>query len=181
MNKPAGNQLALDHRRTTAIWTFEEDEKVQALYPRYDLLRAALPNRSLAALKHRARRLGVAHRRHIWTNLEVRRLREAFENHVPDKELEALFPGIRLSQIKSKAGHIRAPHRRAQRAIFKVQALDAIRHRAKARGLSYVELDRQAKTDKFFQKSCRQPMLKPIARATALLGGEVCIEWRECE
>lgn len=108
-------------------------------------------------------------------------MRNAFENHVPDKELEALFPGIRLSQIKAKAGHIRAPHRRAQRAIFEVQALDAIRHRAKARGLSYVELDRQAKTGKFYQKSCRQPMLKPIARAATLLGGDVCIEWREFE
>ena len=140
-----------------------------------------LPHRSLAALKHRVRCLGIVHRRHVWTNFEVRRLREAFEKHASDKELEALFPGIRLSQIKAKAGHIRAPHRRAQRAIFEVQALDAIRHRAKARGLSYVELDRLARTGKFFQKSRRQPMLKPIARAAALLGGEVCIEWREFE
>jgi hypothetical protein len=181
MSKPLGALVAIDHRRTTAVWTFDEDEKVQALYPRYDLLRAALPNRTQSALKQRARHLGVVHRRHVWTNLEVRRLREAFEKHASDRELEALFPGIRLSQIKSKAGHIKAPHRRAQRAVFEVQALDAIRHRAKARGLSYVELDRQARTGKFFQKSRRQPMLKPIARAAALLGGEVCIDWREFE
>lgn len=162
-------------------WTAEEDERLRSLYPHYDQLRAALPHRSLAALKHRVRCLGIVIRRHVWTNFEIRRLREAFENHVPDKDLERLFPGLRLSQIKAKAGHIKAPHRRAQRAIFKVQALDAIRHRAKARGLSYVELDRKAKTGKFFQKSRRHPILKPIARAAALLSGEVCIEWREFE
>lgn len=162
-------------------WTAEEDERLRSLYPHYDQLRAALPHRSLAALKRRVRCLGIVIRRHVWTNFEIRRLREAFENHVPDKDLELLFPGLRLSQIKAKAGHIKALHRRAQRVIFEVQALDVIRHRAKAHGLSYVELDRQARTGEFFQKSRRQPMLKPIVRAAALLGGEVCIEWREFE
>jgi|EndMetStandDraft_2_1072991.scaffolds.fasta_scaffold20472_2 hypothetical protein len=181
MSKPLGALAATDRRGQTASWTADEDERLRSLYPRYDLLQSALPHRSLAALKHRARRLDIVHRRHIWTNLEVRRLREAFENHAPDKELEALFPGIRLSQIKAKAGHIKAPHRRAQRAIFKVQALDAIRHRAKARGLSYVELDRQAKTGKFYQKCRRQPMLRPIARAAALLQGDVHIEWHDLD
>lgn len=181
MNKPAGRLFAVEHHTPAMIWTADEDERLRALYPRYDLLRVALPHRSLSALKHRVRRLGIVRQRHIWTNIEVRRLREAFDNHVPDRELEALFPGLRLGQIKAKAGHIQAPHRRAQRAIFEVQALDAIRHRAKARGLSYVELDRQARTGKFYQKSRRQPMLKQIGRAAALLGGEVCIEWQEFE
>lgn len=145
MKKSLGALAAID-RHGQPSWTADEDERLRSLYPRYDLMQSVFPHRSLAALKHRARRLGIVHRRHIWTNLEVRRLRDAFENHVPDKELEALFPGLRLSQIKAKAGHIRAPHRRAQRAIFEVQALDAIRHRAKACGLSFAELDRQART-----------------------------------
>lgn len=177
MNKFLGRVVAIDSHGLAASWTADEDERLRSLYPHYDLLQAALPHRSLSALKHRVRRLGIARSRHVWTNLEVGRLRAAFENHIPDKALESLFPGLRLSQIKAKAGHIRAPHRRAPLAIFEVQALDAIRRRAKALGLSYVALDRQARTGKFFQKSRRQPMLKPIARAAALLQGEVHIEW----
>jgi hypothetical protein len=38
-----------------------------------------------------------------------------------------------------------------------------------------------ARTGKFFQKSRRQPMLRQITQATAILGGEVCIEWQEFE
>jgi hypothetical protein len=181
VNKSAGRFQAVDDRPPTTFWTSHEDERLRTLYPRYDLLRVALPHRSLSALKHRVRRLGIVRRRHIWTNLEIRRLHEAFENHVSDRELEGLFPSLRLSQIKAKAGHIRAPHRRSQQVIFGVQALDAIRQRAKAEGLSNVELDRRARTGKFFQKSSRKPMLKQIARAVALLGGEVSIVWREFE
>jgi hypothetical protein len=181
MNKPVRQRFAVENRMPAIIWTADEDERLRSLYPRYDQLRAALPHRSLAALKHRACRLGIVRRRHVWTNIEVRRLREAFENHVPDSEFEALFPGLRLSQIKAKARHIRAPHRRAQCVIFGVQALDAIRRRARARGLSYVELDRIARTGKFFQKSRRQAILKQIARAAALLDGEVSIQWYDLE
>lgn len=111
MSKSAARLPTIDHSPPTALWTAHEDERLRTLYPRYDLLRMALPHRSLSALKHRVRRLSIVRRRHIWTNLEIRRLHEAFENHVPDRELEALFPGLRLGQIKAKAGHIRASHR----------------------------------------------------------------------
>jgi hypothetical protein len=181
VNKPAARLPIIDLSPPALPWTAHEDERLRTLYPRYDLLRVALPHRSLSALKHRVRRLGIVRRRHIWTNLEIRRLHEAFENHVPDRELEALFPGLGLGQIKAKAGHIRAPHRRSPQVIFGVRALDAIRQRARAQGLSNVELDRRARTGKFFQKSRRQPMLKQIARAAVLLGGELCIVWRDFE
>jgi hypothetical protein len=181
VNKSAARLPTIDRNPPAAIWTAHEDERLRTLYPRYDLLRVALPHCSLSALKHRVRRLGIVRRRHIWTNLEIRRLHEAFENNVPDRELEGLFPGLLLSQIKAKAGHIRASHRRSQQVIFGVQALDSIRQRAREQGLSNVELDRRARTGKFFQKSSRRLMLKSIMRAVALLGGEVSITWREFE
>jgi hypothetical protein len=49
---------------------------------------------------------------------------------VTDRELKTLFPGLRLVQIKSKAGHIRAARRKARPVPFGVSALDAIRARA---------------------------------------------------
>lgn len=181
MNRPVTRIEAAETPQPGTPWTLWEDTLLRDLYPSYDLLREALPHRSVSALKHRVRHLGIVHCRHVWTNTEIRRLREAFEDHVPDKYLKALFPGLRLGQIKAKAEHIKAPHRRARRVIFGEQALDAIRERAGALGISHVELDRRARTGKFFQKSSRRPMLKPISRAAALLGGEVIIEWREDE
>ncbi|MBY2928916.1 hypothetical protein FIM10_09540 [Sphingomonadales bacterium 56] len=163
------------------VWTQEEDACLRKHYPAYDLLRIVLPHRSLASLKHRVRRLGIVRQRHVWTNVEVRRLHSAFANHVPDRDLEHLFPGLRLGQIKAKAGHIKAPHRRGQSTIFGISALDAIRERAKALGMSYVELDRRAQTGKFFQKSSRHPGLKQISRAADLLGGDVAIAWDDAE
>lgn len=162
-------------------WTPSEDAKLRALFPSYDCLQAELPHRSYYALRNRARRLNLVRRRHVWTNVEVSRLRDAFVNQVPDRDLEGMFPGLRLGQIKAKAGHIKAPHRKGRRVDFGVPALDAIREKAKAMGHSYVELDKRARTGKFFQKSNRKPILKHISRAAKLLGGEVMIHWEDEE
>ncbi|MGV6876543.1 hypothetical protein ACUSIJ_28235 [Pseudochelatococcus sp. B33] len=162
-------------------WSPEEDELVGDIYPDYRRMMRALPHRSLAALKNRAGHLGVVRHRHVWTNGEVRRLRIAWESNVRDAELMLLFPGLRPSQIKSKARHIRARRREAHLMAFEDPALDSIRHCAATRGMSLVELDRLAGTGRFFQKSIRRPNLKYIMRAAAVLGGEVAVEWREVD
>lgn len=160
-------------------WTAQEDALLAWHYPDYDHLREYFPHRTLAALKHRVRLIGIVARRHIWTNAEVARLHKAYETGVTDRELTALFPDLRLAQIKSKAGHIRAARRKARPVVFGVPALDAIRVRAADMRLSFVELDHGAGTGRFFQRSCRRPCLKSIARAAAFLGAEVKIDWTE--
>ena len=158
-------------------WTLSEDDQVRASYPSYDVLQKNLPHRSLSALKHRARVLGIVRRRHVWTNREVRRLHAAFEANLFGVELLALFPGLTLCQIKSKARHVKAARRRARLVPFGVPALDAIRTQVQDEDMSLVELDRRAKTERFFQKSCRRQNLRCIVRAAGVLGGDVEIEW----
>jgi hypothetical protein len=175
--------MAHGHSRnyTTLTDATEEDAILRAAYPSYDVLKAQLPHRTMSALKKRASALDIVTRRHVWTVVEVRRLRQAYEAAATDTELRALFPHLRLTQIKGKAGHIRIGRRDARFVTFGVPALDAIRLRAAKTGLSLIELDRQAGTGRFFQKSCRKPMLKPIVRAAAFLGGEVAIEWDDMD
>src|SRR3546814_12310565 len=67
-------------------WTEEENDLLRTLYPSYDALLARMPHRSLAALKHRVRVMGIVVRRHVWTNREVRRLFEAYENSATNVE-----------------------------------------------------------------------------------------------
>lgn len=160
-------------------WSDEEDVLLRAYYPDYSALRIHLPHRTLSALKHRVRAIGIAQRRHIWTNREIARLSQAYEDGVADRELAALFPELRLCQIKSKASHIGAVRRRSKPVRFDVPALDAIRARSVEMRLSFVELDHRAGTGRYFQKSCRRLSLKHIVRAAAFLGAEVSIEWRE--
>lgn len=160
----------------TLFWSAEEDDRVRAGYPSYPRLQAQLPHRTLSALKHRARSLGIVRCRHVWTTVEVRRLIAACERNASRSELLVLFPGLRVSQIVSKARHVNAARRRARLVAFNVPVLDAIRSRAASRHLSLTELDRQARTGRFFQKSSRRPVLKHLVRAAALLVGEIRID-----
>src|SRR3546814_14045526 len=81
-----------------------------------------MPHRSLAALKHRVRVMGIVVRRHVWTNREVRRLFEAYENRATNVELQRLFPALRLCQIESKASHVGAVRRKAPLVTFDIPA-----------------------------------------------------------
>ncbi|SCW94758.1 hypothetical protein SAMN02927924_04570 [Sphingobium faniae] len=96
-------------------WSASEDGLLRNIYPDYPMLEARLPNRTLSAIKHHVQALGIVRRRHIWTNVEVARLRKAYRKSVADKELTILFSGLRLCQIKSKASYIGAERRIAKR------------------------------------------------------------------
>lgn len=154
---------------------------VRNTYPDYHRMMRALPHRSLAALKNRVRHLGVVWRRHVWTNAEVKKLRYAWQGNIRGAELMLLFPGLRPSQIKGKAQHLGLRKRETHLVAFEDPALNAIRRRAATCGMSLVQLDRLARTGRFFQKSIRRPNLKYIMRAAAALGGEVAVEWREVD
>ncbi|CAM3235184.1 hypothetical protein SAMN04488021_10565 [Paracoccus aminovorans] len=159
-------------------WTGAEDDLLRCGYPDYKQMQASLPHRSLNALRYRCRCLGMTSSRHIWTNREVRCLLELFRRGVSDRDLLASFPGMRLAQLKGKARHVGAERRYRPRPLDD-PALDAIRARAFAAGVSLVDLDRRLKTGSYYQSCRRDVKLKPVARAAAFFGGEVTIEWPE--
>ncbi len=160
-------------------WSESADAVVRGAYPNYALMRRRLPHRSLAALKHRAAALGVVHRRHVWTNIEVDRLTRLVLAGASNVELAAAFPDLRLRQITGKARHLRLPRRKVRLAGFGDPALSAVRKRAIDVGMSLRRLDQSAGTGRYFQKSTRRLVLAHVARAAAALGGEILIEWEE--
>jgi hypothetical protein len=176
MSRP-GNRTEAD--RQYLPWSEEEHDLLCAYYPDYQALRRHLPHRTLPALKRRVQIIGIAKRRHVWTNHEVVRLRKAYEEGASDHELAVLFPELRMSQVKGKASNMGIVRCKQTPVRFDVPALDAIRARSAKKGLSFVELDRNARTGRFFQKSCRRASLKHIVRAATFLGAEVSIEWDE--
>lgn len=156
-------------------WRDIEDFAVVLLYPSYDTLRQLLPWRSYSAIRRRARHLGVARHRHIWTGPEVARLTAAFRNGASNEELARLFPDLRPAQYLGKAQHIGLPRRHRKLVAFECPALRDIRFRAGEAGLSLRELDRKAGTGRYFQRSTRRICLRSIVRAAGLLGGEVIL------
>ncbi|MBK1976155.1 hypothetical protein JIX58_10405 [Brevundimonas diminuta] len=158
-------------------WTPRADAIIRDAYPDYRLMRRRLPHRSLAALKNRAAVLGVVHRRHTWTNMEVRKLAALFAADASNAELEHAFPGLRLRQIKEKARHLRLPHRKPRLVSLNDPALDAVRQRAIDKGLSLRRLDRKARTGRYFQQSTTRPVLAHLARAAVILEGELRIRF----
>jgi hypothetical protein len=163
--------------KSAPLWTKVEDKWVKQLYPDYRQLQLRLPRRSLAAIKHRSARLKVATRRHVWTNIEVKRLYQACADNATADELLNLFPGLSLCQIKSKARHIGAARRKFRPIPIGHPTLSAIREKAFEKGISFVRLDRMAGTGKYFQKSCRKPVLRFMTLGIIALGGEPTINW----
>lgn len=92
--------------RSSSPWAVDEDAEILAGYPSYSPLMQRLPQRILASIKHRARRLGVVAPRHVWTSHEVRDLSNAYRRYCRNAELLQLFPHLTLSQITRKAYHL---------------------------------------------------------------------------
>lgn len=168
-------------REPGSPWTAEEDDLIRALYPAYDRLERALPHRTRSALKNRARHLGVASVRHVWTNVEVALLRALYAAASPDRILAERFPHLELGQIHAKACHLGLRRPRRAPILLGVPVIDAVRQRAALAGLTMVELDRRARTGRYFQ-SCRRNLdLRCISKASQLLGGEIEVHWDDAD
>jgi hypothetical protein len=63
---------------TGEVWTAAEMRIVQRLYPDYEAMLKALPNRSYWAIRGFAQNYGIASKRHVWTTAEISKLRALY-------------------------------------------------------------------------------------------------------
>lgn len=159
------------------LWEPFEDELVRLHYPDYRLLRTLLTERTLAALKHRARVLGVVRRRHVWTNKDREKLNtEAFER-ATRAELEDMFPGMGTRQVLAMARYLNIKRRPRRPMTLNCACLDSIRARAWEMGWFLSKLDKEAGTSQYFSDSVRKIGMRQVYQAIKALGGRVTIEW----
>lgn len=173
----ASGAIAALISRCSRRWSKVEDAIVRDVYPDYALMIRRLPERSLSALKHRASALGVVRRRHVWMQTEVRKLSELVAAGASKAELARAFSYLQPGQVSGKVRHLGLRCRKAPLARFDDPAISAVRKRAAGKGMSLRDLDRLARTGRYFQKSIRRLVLRHVARAALVLGGEVRIEW----
>jgi hypothetical protein len=137
-----------------------------------------LVSRSYYAIRNRARKLGVAASRHVWTNHDVAKLRTLYLQGATRAEVSAAFPHLTRCQICSKAGHIRLARARRAPYVLGIPPLDEIRKQATALGLTWRKLDKIAKTGRYFQQTTRRVDWDHLAKAVEKLGGRIEITWR---
>ena len=165
------------------VWSDEETETLRRLYPDYKAAMKALPGRTYGAIKFHAMKHGIARRRHVWTNIEVARLRKLAAAGASNKQLFAGFPEFREQQILGKLYHCRMKRPRRQFRSTGHPLLDALRSRCHALGLSMVDVDDIARTRRYFTGQTwlkRQAVdVAKVAKAIDALGGTLSVSWQE--
>jgi hypothetical protein len=141
-------------------------------------MRRRLPTRSYGALRSRARHLGVAASRYIWTNHNEDKLRKLYQQGATRAEVAAAFPLLTQSQICSKAAHIRLVRARRTPYVLGIPPLDKVGKKAALRGWTLRKLDKIAKTGRYFQQTTRRVDWKLLARAIEVLGGTIAFIWQ---
>jgi len=161
------------------LWLPREDAIVLALYPDYRAMRKALRRRSIVALWHRARFLGIARRTHIWLTTEVSRLRRLFGTANRDDVLRA-FPEMTWRQVEAKAHRLGLQRPRRKPKATGHPMVDDVRLRAHQLNYSMADLDAVARSKRYFQKDAKYRASvngQVLFRAIEALGGEVSIRW----
>jgi hypothetical protein len=158
-------------------WSVDEDRVVQKFYPDYDAMKRYLIKRSYYAIRNRARSLGIASARHIWTNHDVARLRRLYRQGVTSAQIKAAFPDLSHCEISSKANHVHLVRTQGEPYILGIPPLDDIRKKAKLRGWTLRKLDKIAKTRRYFQQTTRRIDWEHLAKAIKKLEGSIKIEW----
>jgi hypothetical protein len=159
-------------------WSTREDEIVKSLYPKYRKILKRLKGRSYWAVRNRARTLGIVAPRHIWTNSEIKRLKTLYARDATRAEVSREFPYLTSSQLCAKAGHIRLARARNEPYKLGILPIDDVRRKASAQGLTWRQLDKIAKTGRYFQQTTRRVDWMYIAKAIEKLGGTIEITWR---
>lgn len=134
------------------VWTDRETALLAVIFPDYERAVAVLGRRTYAAVKQRARSMGLTKRHHIWTGAAVARLRRLYPS-ADHATLATSFPGVPIEKIRSKAQEIGVYRNRRQLIKTGIPEIDQIRGRAFELNISMVDLDAMAKTKKYFQKA----------------------------
>jgi hypothetical protein len=163
------------------VWLAEEISVLHRWSTDPAALADALPTRTPKAVKAMRQKLGLTRRKHTWTAAERVKLRAMYAKS-PREAILAAFPDVSWKGISDRARSWGSSRDIPPYSITGNQLLDAIRRRCRDIGYSMSDLDELAGTGKFFAKAhwrCRRPTAGPIAKAVAVLGGELTISWKE--
>lgn len=158
------------------LWTEAGARLVRQHHPDYDILVQLLPGRTRCAIQHKARKLGVAKDRRIWSDWEEKVMRPAYVRGDPIDDIVASLDGKTKKQVWAKAAQrkIRRPRRRPK--LLNLPVIDDIRQHAFDLRLTMRDLDEIAGSRRYFRKPCYYNW-KALDAAIQWLGGTPRVAW----
>ncbi len=161
------------------LWSDEEIQIIRSLYPDYVKIESALKTRTLVAIKHKCRAIGLGRRIHLWSAGEIAKLRRLFPSASKEK-LMAEFSFTTWQNIRSTAYRYgfrqkRRPYPKAANPL-----MNAVLERCMAIGWSMADLDAACGFEKYFNRrnwTHRTSNSKAVFKAIEVLGGKVSVVW----
>lgn len=146
-------------------------------YPDYRALGEKLPHRSYAALRGRARDLGVQTPRALWTAADVSKLGRLWGSEATNAEIAAALPRFSKEAIKSQAKLMRFRRPYVGQRPTGDPFIDAVKAQAVRRRVTNRQLDKLVGTYDYFYRSSADLAVRHFVLAAEALGGTVTIVW----
>lgn len=158
------------------LWTATEIETLRRLHPDYRALDAALAGRTRYAIQHKARRIGLALSRRVWSEAEFYAMKPPYVQGAPMQDILDRCPGKTARQVWAKAARcgIRRPRRPLQ--PIGIGPVDAVRRRAFELRMSMGDLDEIAGSRSYFRRPQRLDW-SALQRVLPSLGGHIVVSW----
>lgn len=162
----------------TPVWTRSEIAALRAAFPDREGTCSVLPRRTWAAIRQKARHLGLSRRQRIWTNDDARLLRTLYTAGLPIDELICRFAGKTKRQVWHKAAHLRVRRPRKPPRLTGHPLMDSVRQRAFTLGYSMADLDAWTGAKHYFGDA-RYVDWHSLQKAIDLMGGKIVVRWNE--
>lgn len=165
------------------LWTDQERETIRQLAPDYQALRKALRRRSYVAIRAQAGKLGLTKEIHIWTGAELSKLRKLYPEASP-QDICAAFPHSTWHNIQQTARYHGFRRKRKGYKLTGIPGLDEVRRRCFEIGWTMPDLDKAARTGKYFSKAGwigKRTNHRALGRAIEALDGAIMPEWARYE
>lgn len=158
------------------LWTAREIKTLRRLHPDYRALDKALAGRTRYATQHKARRIGLAQSRRIWSEAEFYAMKPLYVQGAPMQEILDRCPGKTARQVRGKAARhgLRRP-RRPPRPTG-IGPVDTVRRRAFDLHMSMSDLDEIAGRRSYFRRPQRLDWAA-VQRVLPSLGGHIVMSW----
>jgi len=147
----------------------------------YDAMRKRLRHRSRVAIRSQCAKMGLQRSVHVWSAAEVSKLRRMYPK-ASSEEICIAFPHSTWTNIKQVARYHGFRRATFSYKLTGIPALDDVRHRCRDIGWSMVDLDKAARTGRYFQHAGwvgKRINHRALGRAIEALDGVVQAQWNE--
>jgi hypothetical protein len=162
-------------------WSAREMKIAMQTYPDYKRMMELLPDRRLMQCKKFCATYGIVTKRHVWTNVELKKLRALWEAGTPRAEMLPQFPLVeRPDHITSVARHYGFKRPKRTPKVTGHPIIDAIRAECFARAYTMADLDEWCGSGRYWYGGTSfngTPNWKHITKAIEILGGQMNVVW----